>query len=238
MRSVLLQALFFALAASVPSAASGQAAPGPPADTRPGIAVLPFYNGGSYGAGREDLEALQVGIQQMLLTELAQNPTLRIVERSVLREVMAEQDLATTGRVDPETAARIGKIVGARYVVIGGFTDAFGTFRLDGRIVDVETTELVRAEKVRSRRERLYDLIPELAAKVTRGLRLPALPAAVRETRRERRIPTEAATMYSKALVYQDRGQTERAVELYRAIAERFPQMTEAREALRQISGG
>jgi TolB-like protein len=234
MRSFLLPLLLALLA--YPAAA--QDAPGRPVDTRPGIAVFPFTNGGSYGPGREDLEAMQVGIQQMLLTELSQNPALRVVERSALREVLGEQDLATAGRVDPQTAARVGKLVGARYAVTGVFMDVYGSFRLDGRIVDVETGEVVRTEQVRSRRERMYDLLTELAGKITRGVRLPPLPAGAREARRERRIPAEAATMYSKALVYQDRGQTERAVELYRAIAERFPQMTEAREALRQISGG
>src|SRR5690606_22408654 len=36
------------------------------ADTRPGIAVFPFTNGGSFGPGSEDLAPLEVGIQQML----------------------------------------------------------------------------------------------------------------------------------------------------------------------------
>ena len=36
-------------------------------DTRPGIAVLPFTYGGSFGSRREDLAPLQVGVQQMLI---------------------------------------------------------------------------------------------------------------------------------------------------------------------------
>jgi hypothetical protein len=35
--------------------------------------------------------------------------------------------------------------------------------------------------------------------------------------------------------MYQDGGRGQEAVELYRQIVRRFPQMTEAREALRQI---
>src|SRR5690606_12043859 len=52
---------------------------GQEADRRPGIAVLPFENGGVIGPDKEDFEPLTVGIQQMLLTELAQNPAVRIV---------------------------------------------------------------------------------------------------------------------------------------------------------------
>ena len=39
-------------------------------DTRPGIAVLPFENGGSYGQDKENFEALEKGIAGMLISEL------------------------------------------------------------------------------------------------------------------------------------------------------------------------
>lgn len=224
--------LAFSLIALAPALLFGQA------DTRPGIAVFPFANGGSFGADREDLEALSIGIQQMLLTELSQNTALRVVERSVLRQLLEEQSLATSGQVDAGTAARVGKVVGARYVVTGVFIDLSGNFRMDGRIIDVETSEILKTAQVRDRRDNLYQLLFDLAAKITEDVKLPALPAAIREERREREIPAEAATLYSRALVYQDAGRTERAVELYRQIADRFPAMTEAREALRQLTSG
>ena len=220
------------LAALAPATLQAQA------DSRPGIAVFPFTNGGSFGAEREDLEALSIGIQQMLLTELSQNGALRIVERSRLRELLEEQKLGTSGQVDANTAARVGKLVGARYVVTGVFIDLNGNFRLDGRIVDVETSEILKTAQVRDRRDNLYELLFDLAAKITEDVKLPPLPAELREERRAREIPAEAVTLYSQAQVAQDLGRKERAVELYRQIANRFPQMTEASEALRQLTGG
>jgi len=218
-------------------AAVGQ--PGAPqtADPRPAIAVFPFVNGGSYGQDAENFDALQVGVQQMLLTELAQNSALRIVERSLLRDILAEQDLGASGRVDPQTAAGVGKLVGARYIITGQFTDLYGDFRMDGRIVNVETGEIIRTEQVRAQREELYDLLVELAGRMTAGVNLPPLSSAVRDQRMRREIPAEAVTLYSRAQVYQDGGNTARAIELYQSIADRFPEMTEAREALRQLSG-
>jgi len=220
------------LAALAPATLQAQA------DSRPGIAVFPFTNGGSFGAEREDLEALTIGIQQMLLTELSQNGALRIVERSRLRELLEEQKLGTSGQVDAGTAARVGKLVGARYVVTGVFIDLNGNFRLDGRIVDVETSEILKTAQVRDRRDNLYELLFDLAAKITEDVKLPPLPAGLREERRAREIPAEAVTLYSRAQVAQDLGRKDRAVELYRQIASRFPQMTEASEALRQLTGG
>lgn len=204
-------------------------------DTRPGIAVMAFEDGGSYGQDAEDFAALRVGLQQMLLTELAQNSALRIVERSQLNAILQEQELASSGRADANTAAQIGKLVGARYMVFGSFIDFYGDFRIDARIVDVETSELLKTERVRDQRDKLYDLLVTLSSQLTSGVNLPALSREIREQREAREIPAEAMTLYSRALVYQDRGRTERAIELYRRITDEFPQMTEAQEALRQL---
>jgi TolB-like protein len=208
------------------------------AQARPGIAVFPFTDGGSYGPGREDLSSLTVGIQQMLLTELQQNPSLRIVERGSLRAVLDEQDLGPNGRVDPETAARVGRLVGARYAITGAYMDMFGNFRLDARIVDVETGEVLRATRIENQqREHLYRLVVDMAGAIVRDVDLPPLEPAAQQERRSRNIPDTATLMYSRALHYAENGRTAEAVQLYREIVQRFPDYTEPREALRQLEG-
>jgi TolB-like protein len=227
--SWLLVMLFLLL---VPPPLAGQE----PADTRPGLAVFAFANGGVIGPDREDLAALEVGLQQLLLTELAQSPDLRIVERSTLNDILREIELVQEGMVDAATAARVGRIVGARYAITGVFMDVFGDFRMDGRIVDVETTEVLRAVEVRGRRDGIYGLVVDLAAGVMDGVALPPLPVQQREARQNREIPAHAVILYSRAQVYEDGGRTEEAIRLYRQIATEFPQMTEAREALEQLT--
>jgi TolB-like protein len=207
-------------------------------DTRPGIAVFPFTDGGSLGPGREDLSALQVGVQQLLLSELSQNPNLRVIERSRLREILEEQGLVSSRQVDPQTAVQIGKLIGARYMITGVYMDLFGDFRIDARVVDVETGEVLRAREVRGRKQNLYTMLVDLAGRVTEGARLQPLAAATVKERRARAIPAEAVTLYSRAQVFEDMGQQDRAIELYRQIAQTFPEMTEAREALRQLNAG
>jgi curli biogenesis system outer membrane secretion channel CsgG len=233
-----MRATFLVLAALVCLAPVGSATAQGTTDARPGLAVFPFTNGGSYGPNHEDLQSLEVGMQQMLLTELAQNPALRIVERSLLKALLDEQNLVGAGRVDPATAAQIGKLVGARYVVTGSFVDLYGNFRLDGRVVDVQTGEVLKTAQVQDKTAKMYDLIVGLGEKITDGLKLPPLPAAARQAREARAIPPEAITLYSRAQVYQDGGQKDRAIELYRRITHDFPQMTEAREALQQLTQG
>ena len=227
-RSVWALGLAAGLAAPV---AQGQ-------DSRPGIAVFPFDNGGSYGQDKEKFDALQVGLQQMLITEFAQNPQLRIVERGRIKDLLAEQDLGASGRVDANTAAKLGKLVGARYVVLGGFIDFYGDFRIDARIVNVETSELVKVVKVNDKRDKLYGLVVSLAGSVTRDVNLPALPRQAMEQRESRQVPTEALQLYSRALLYADRGDASRAAELFNRAIEVFPEYTEAQEGLRQLKQG
>ncbi|MBI3981471.1 MAG: hypothetical protein HY337_01065 [Gemmatimonadetes bacterium] len=217
-------------------ATTAQSAPGQ--DTRPGIAVFTFENGGSYGQDKEVFDALQVGLQQILITELASNQSLRIVDRSRIKDLVAEQDLGAAGRVDANTAARIGRLVGARYAVLGGFIDFYGDFRIDARIVNVETSEIVKPVKVQDKRDRLYTLVVSLANELTRGVNLPPLPRQAMEERQAREVPTEALTLYSRALLYADRGDSNRAIELYNRAIEVFPDYTEAKEALRQLRPG
>jgi curli biogenesis system outer membrane secretion channel CsgG len=204
-------------------------------DTRPGIAVWTFENGGSYGQDAEDFEALRVGLQQILITELARNGSMRVVERSRLNELIQEQDLGASGRVDPNTAAQVGKLVGAKFIVLGGFVDFFGDFRIDARIVDVETGELVKTDRVTDKREALYQLIVDLSANLTQNVNLPPLSNDSELQQQAREIPTEAVTLYSRAIFFEDRGDTERAIDLYSRALDTFPEYTEAEEALQQL---
>ncbi|MGD8319982.1 MAG: CsgG/HfaB family protein [Gemmatimonadota bacterium] len=208
-------------------------------DHRPGVAVLRFDNGGSHGDNAEagDFDALEVGLQQMLLTELSQSSDLRIIERGRLNALLAEQDLAAEGRAEKAGAAQIGKLVGARYVVLGSFTDLFGQFRMDARVVDVETGDVLDSESVMDRREKIYDLLVDLAGKIIADVNLPALPAETTESRKSRNIPAEAITLFSRAQVFADGGHKDRAIQLYRRLTDEFPDMVQAKEALQQLTG-
>ena len=207
-------------------------------DTRPGVAVMPLTNGGSYGADAEDLEGLKVGLQALLLNELKQNSNLRIVERARLNEIINELQLDTL--VDARTAARVGKLVGARYMVLGTFVDLSGLgpeqeFHVTAEVVDVETSEILEAKRASDKREKMYPILVDLATQLTEAIDLPPLPADVQQSRSEREIPPEGVFLYSQAMRAADRGDHDRAVQLYQRLVSDFPQWTEVKEELRQL---
>lgn len=230
-RSVLTAALTLVLAAgTLPTPAMAQ-------DSRPGVAVLPFENGGSYGRDREDLEALRRGIAGILISELAARPAIRLVDRAETQRLLDEQNLAASGRVDAATAARVGRLVGARYMIAGTFLDLYGDFRIDARIIDVETGEIVnvvRSDPSLKDRRQLYSMIQSVAERIATEARFPTAGADA-GARPAREIPTEAVTFYSRALLYEDRGDRAKATEFYERALQLFPAFTEATEGLRKV---
>ena len=56
-----------------------------------------------------------------------------VIERDKLNLVLKEQHLGQSGAVDPATAARVGKILGVKYIILGGI-DKFDVNRNSGGI--------------------------------------------------------------------------------------------------------
>src|SRR3989442_2976514 len=135
-RSIVALCSLVALAAG----AGGLSAQGR-ADSRPGLAVFPIGNRGSYGQDKENFEALQKGMAAMIISELAANPGARVVEREELQRLLEEQNLGASGRVGDATAAKGRKLVGARYVVAGTVIDFFGRIRVGLHLLNDETSD-------------------------------------------------------------------------------------------------
>ena len=62
-----------------------------------------------------------------------------------LAELFAEQDLQLSSRVDPATATKLGKIVGARWIVTGTVAEFQDRITLDVRRIDVKTGKVLAA---------------------------------------------------------------------------------------------
>lgn len=89
------------------------------AQDRPSVGVIEFKNESGAGWWRGGVGWELSG---MLSNELAATNSFRVVERSKLEAVLSEQDLAASGRVNPATGARMGKLTGADYLVAGTVT--------------------------------------------------------------------------------------------------------------------
>lgn len=133
-RSLPYLLCLLALAWLRPSAAAA-------AGAAPTVAVLYF----DYTGKNAELEVLRKGLAQMLISDLSGSDAIRVVERDRLEDVLSEQKLGASGKLDPKSAAKLGKLLGARYLVVGGYFDLAGALRVDARVVDVETGRVLKS---------------------------------------------------------------------------------------------
>lgn len=91
--------------------------------------------GGEDVAGRPEAEgferALGSGVGDIFATEAFRSGRFVVTERDRLEAVLREQDLGASGRVDPESAADAGRILGAEILVFGSVTE-FGVTETGG----------------------------------------------------------------------------------------------------------
>ena len=121
-----------------------------------------------------------------------------------------------------------------KYVITGAFIDFYGDFQLDARMLNVETGEIVKVESDHMQRDHLFDLIRSVSGRLMKDANLPPLPKQAAEQWMGRQVPTDALTFYSRALLYQDRGQRDQAVEMYQKALAVFPAYAEAQQALQR----
>ncbi len=122
-----------ALALAVPGA---RAAAAPPT-----VAVLYF----DYDGADEELFVLRKGLADLIGSQIVAVETIQVVERQRLQEVLAELDLQQTRRMDPASGARVGKLLGARYLVFGSYFQLNGALSATSRVVEVETGKVLYA---------------------------------------------------------------------------------------------
>jgi TolB-like protein len=136
---------------------------------RMGVAVLPFEN---KGASR-DLGEI---ILDKMITCLVNQERFKVMERSQLDKILAEQSLGASGVLDAETAAEIGKGIGVDGIIIGSVAaTSSGAISVDARVIDTESAAIVVAQDIYSSSsdaQSVKSAIDNLARKITQELPL------------------------------------------------------------------
>jgi len=232
-------------------------------ESRPVVAVL-YFDNNSIGKDRADYDGLGKGIADLLITDMASNTHVRVVEREKVQKVLEEQNLVKAGSIDQNTAVKLGKILGAQYMITGGFlSDGRGNMVLTSRAINVQTSEITNPSRVQEKTDDVLGLIAKMSSKLNDELKLPALapqrtgdaspasksggsmqsgaPATKPASSSGRavtpvKLDVRTALLYSKALEEQDNGHSEKAAELYRAVLTKFPEFGPAKANYAKVS--
>ncbi|MBC7542874.1 MAG: DUF2380 domain-containing protein [Candidatus Sericytochromatia bacterium] len=134
--------------------AAGQA---PKPNERLRVAVVDFR---TIGAPTNFGEA----VAENLRNELVHQQKYTVVERSQIQQALKEQHFGQTGLVDAKQAITLGRLLGAKVIVVGSVTKIGSTYTVNARFIDVETGEATDARSLKTRDvDDIASVVDELA---------------------------------------------------------------------------
>lgn len=167
------------------------------------FAVLPF----TVSSSDTLLKPLGFGLADLLVSDLSKSPELRLVERIQTNAMMRELNLVDEGIADPRQAPRVGRLIGARRILIGDAARGDGgTIRLSARVVDViggTVLDLVSAE---APLDRVIDAEKALALLIFERLGITLTPAQRNRIEQKQTVQLAALVAYGRGVQAEAKG--------------------------------
>ncbi len=166
----------------------------------------------------QGVEHLARVLPEALLSKLAQSPGLRIVERVRLRELLDEQKLGSSAVADQEARLRLGRILGASGMIFGEYIALGPVIRVDVRLVDTATSQILLSEPMTGAEEELLVDIENLAGLIARrqGSQFTAGQGGIP-------FPPAAWALYENGLRQMDEKHFEAAIETFKLLLGQYP---------------
>lgn len=226
-----------------------------PAWARDTVAVLYF----DYSGSDESMAPLKVGLAQMMITDLTAHTEYDVVERTRLQAILDELKLGHSGVADPSSAAKIGKLLGAKYMVMGSYFYFEGVFMVHAKLVDVETSLVVSAAQDNGQRQDFMRLEKSASAAMHAALTSqaapspapapPSVPGPTGKVREATPAPAaeaaaivapdaaavDAAVAFSDGLIFLDAGDKPKARESFEKAIAKSEALTDAKAALASL---
>jgi tetratricopeptide (TPR) repeat protein len=209
------------------------------ADTPPdpmAVAVFPFQ----YGTGAPEYQPLARAFPALLVTGLAQVDRVRVLERARVQLLLDEIALGEAGLVDPATAARSGRLLGAGRIVQGRLdvsaAEALGVLAsvVPVGVPGVDAIEPLEDEEVL---RRFYELQERVLEGILASLGLTMTPEERERIRLGATENLEALLALGRALEAEDEGDFLGALEAFRESAALDPGFGEAGEGVARTTG-
>ena len=193
------------------------------------IAVLYFEN----NTGSDKYAPLAKGLCDMMINDLIKIPEFEIVERSRIEEVLKELKLNDSNLIDASKSIEIGKLIGAEYLILGSYLEMFDKFRMDTRVVKVETGKICITSGQSGNAMDFEELEQKVIRELVNGLlpdKSPDLNKDVNST-----ISANLVAKYGAALDMIDKGNADEAKNALKDIISENPKYANAVNALKSL---
>lgn len=196
------------------------------------VAVLPW----TYLGPADSLRPLERGLAHLLVTDLSKVRSLRLLERERVQALVDELQLTATGRADPRTGARSGRLLGAARVVQGTLREAAGRrgIRLDANVVATTSGTVAAASTATDQLQRLFEMEKIVVFDLLGRLGITLSPAERQAISERPTADLQAFLAFSRGLADEDRGDFAAAAAQFEIAARRDPSFTAARTRAQQ----
>jgi TolB-like protein len=127
------------------------------------IAVLDFELQGE-NFETKDLSSM---VAEWFITALVKDGRFDVVERTLLKKIIEEQELSNSDYVNQKTATELGQVLGVKIVISGSVINLGEGSEVNARIIDVQSASVIAAETVTGKRvQDLQGLVVQMVAKI------------------------------------------------------------------------
>lgn len=174
------------------------------------------------------LSYLERALPEMIITGLAQGSTLRIVERLKLQEILQELKLGSSHLSDEDGRLKLGKTLGAKYMVFGSYVLLGDTLRVDVRVIETETSLTVFAEAATGTPQNILGQVQ----KFVNGIR----DKVGMQGQFAEKTSLEQAGLwseYDKGVLLMEKQQYEAAIQIFQKVLKKAPDFLPAEKQLK-----
>ena len=170
---------------------------------RPSLAVFGFRN----TSARADAAWLSTAISEMLTTELAAGGKLRIISGDQVARAKADLGLSDSNTLDGPALQRLRKTLDATSMAVGSYTligePGSGLLRIDLRVVDSSTGNVIASSESSGTESQLFDLVSRAAGGLRQRLGLGSVSAS-EAVEVQATVPStpEAVRLYTQGLAH------------------------------------
>jgi TolB-like protein/Tfp pilus assembly protein PilF len=191
------------------------------------VAVMPFR----YVGSNEELKPIGRGLTQLMITDLGKLSQLRLLEREQVQALVDEMSLSESGRVDPATGARSGRLLRASRVLQGSVQDnpARAELKVDATVVDAKDAKVVATGTGQDKLQELFALQKQILFRLVDQMGITLTPADRRALSERPTADLQAFLAYSRGLESEDRGDWAAASSNFSAAVARDPNFRAAK---------
>ncbi len=91
---------------------------------------------------------LGYAVSEIVTQDFQRSGYFLVLEKKQLQQILKTMELQQSGLYDSDKAATIGKLIDAKYLMVGSITKTAGFYRVSVRVVEVETGSVILSDAV------------------------------------------------------------------------------------------